>query len=328
MAKEVKKTSIDILAELEKQYGKGTAQDMNLLKEPIRAIPSGSISFDRASGIGGIPVGRMIEVVAAESVGKTTLGTHMLKEAQKVDTRKVLVLDVEHTYDTPYAVKIGLDPNRATFVQPEYGEMSFDYAKQLLSTGDYSACLIDSVAANIPKEQHDGETGQSRMARLAALMSLELPKLVPIISKAEVCMIFLNQYRNNIGGYGNPQKPAGGDALKYYTSMIIEMYKTVEKDNSRNKVRAKFSKNKCAPPMKEGEFYIDWGFGINRTNEILDFAVEYDFIKKSGSWFVVEGDVKLQGEIGTLKFLNDNPELLASYEQKVKQKWVELDAIV
>lgn len=320
MAKEAKKTSADILAELEKQYGKGTAQDTSLLNDPIKAISTGSIALDHATGIGGVPITRITEITAGESVGKTTLATHILKEAQLADPRKVLILDVEHTFFFPYAIKIGLDPERVTFVQPEHGEMAFDYAKKLLATGDYSACVLDSVAAAIPKEQHEGETGQSRMARLAALMSLELPKAVPIIHKNDVAFIFLNQYRNNIGGYGNPQKPAGGDSLKYYASMMIDMYKTVEKDAGRNKVRAKISKNKCAPPHEEAEFYIDWGIGINRTNEVLDYAVEYELIKKGGSWFTFEGEHKVQGEIEAIKFLNDNPEMLASYTRTIMEK--------
>lgn len=318
MAKEGKKPSgAEALAELEKLYGKGTAQDTSLLTEPIEAISTGSLTLDRATGIGGVPIKRITQIVAAESVGKTTVATHILKSAQEKDSRKVAILDVEHAFHFPYAVKIGLIASRCTFVQPEHGEMAFDYAKRLFDSGDYSAIVIDSIAAAIPKEQHEGETGQSRMARLAALMSLELPKQIPIISRNNAALICLNQYRNNIGGYGNPQRPAGGDAMKYYASMIIEMYKTVEKDNARNRVRAKISKNKCAPPHEEAEFYIDWGIGINKTNEILDFAVEFDMIKKGGAWYTIDETNKFQGEVKTIEFLNDNPEFLAGLEREV-----------
>lgn len=328
MAKEAKKTTDQTLADLEKQYGKGTIQNLDGDPEKIGSISTGSRALDRATGIGGIPIGRITEIVGPESSGKTTIGTHVLVEAQRKDPRDVLILDVEHTYDFLYAQKIGLNRSRVKFAQPDYGEMAFDIAKQLVKTGDFSAVLFDSVAAAIPKEQHDGETGQSRMARLAALMSMEVPKLVPIIDRANCPFIFLNQFRNNIGGYGNPEKPAGGDAIKYYCSMMIDVRKTAEKPSSRNETRVKIFKNKCAPPFEEATFYIDWGIGINRTMEILQEAVEFDIIKLGGSWYTLEGDVKFQGEDKVLQFLNDNPELLARIQGQVDAKLAEKEVVV
>lgn len=322
MAKEAKKTTADVMAELEKLYGKGTIQNLDSAtpREKTKAISTGSRGLDRATGIGGVPIGRMTEIVGPESSGKTTIATHILKSAQAVDTRKVLMVDAEHTYELPYAHQIGLDLDRTTLCQPDWGEMGFDVLKRLIKTGDYSAAVLDSVAGNIPKEQHDGETGQARMARLAALMSMELPKLVPIISRSNTALILLNQFRNNIGGYGNPEKPAGGDALKYYCSMMIDVRKTAEKENGRNETRAKVFKNKCAPPFGEATFYIDWGIGINRTMEVLNEAIEWELIKVGGSWYTIDENTKLQGEDKVLQLLYDHPDLVTSYEQLIAIK--------
>lgn len=322
MAKEAKKD--DPMADLEKKYGKGTIQsfDDSSEIEMIDTISTGSYNLDRAIRPikGGVPVGRITEIVGPESCGKTTVAVHILKNALKKDTRKGLVLDVEHTFDFGYAQKIGLDRRRITFVQPEYGEMSFDIAKTLIKTGDYSCCVLDSIAANIPKEQHEGETGQSRMARLAALMSMELPKQVPIIHNASCAMILLNQFRNNIGGYGNPEKGAGGESLKYYASVRIDLRKTAEKEDHRNETRAKVFKNKIAPPWGEAKFYIDWGYGINRDLEIIDNAIELEIIKQGGTWFTLEDDQKFHGIDKLEAFLKDNPELLLHYETLINER--------
>lgn len=324
MAKEATKTTAQVTADLEKKYGKGTIQSLNssIPLERIGSISTGSSGLNRAIGVGGVPVGRMTEIVGPESSGKTTIATHILKEAQLKEPDKMqLIVDVEHTYDFIYAEKIGLNRDRIKFAQPGHGEESFDILKSLIRTGDFNAALLDSVAANIPKEQHEGETGQSRMARLAALMSMELPKLVPIIANTNCAMIFLNQFRNNIGGYGNPEKAAGGEALKYYTSVRIDIRKTAEKANGRNETRAKVFKNKVAPPLGEATFYIDWGYGINHTMEILEDAIDMGFISVGGSWYTLEGETKLQGEDKVLQFFYDNPGLVAHYETLVSQTW-------
>lgn len=323
MAKaEAKKTNEDVMAELEKKYGKGTIQNLDdSVDAPTHGVVStGSFGLDLATGIGGLPYGRIVEIVGPESSGKTTIATHTMINAQKAG-HAVLMADVEHTFDFKYASRLGLSRNKdkLKFFQPEYGEMTFDILKALISTGDYRVAVIDSIAANIPKEQHDGETGQSRMARLAALMSLETPKMVPILDNAGCLLICLNQYRSNIGGYGNPEKAAGGDSLKYYCSMRLDVRKTAEKDDHRNETRVTMIKNKCAPPFEKASFYIGWGTGIDRVQEILDKAVEYDIVKKGGSWITIE-DQKVQGEPAALKILHDNPGLVERYEQEIKSK--------
>lgn len=323
MAKAAKATSHDdILAELEKQYGKGTIQTYGTEStfDRVQGISTGSINLDIATGIGGFPKGRISEIWGPESSGKTTIATHALVQAQKTDERDVLIEDVEHAFDFPYAIALGLDPLRVKFCQPSTGEMAFGIAKALIATGQYSACLFDSVPAAIPKEQHEGETGQSRLARLAALMSMELPKLVPIVHKAEAAMIFTNQIRANPGGYGNPNQPPGGNAMKFYASMIMSVWKTADKENFRQKTTAKIEKNKCHIPHQSAEFYIDWGIGINRTNEVLDHAIDQNIIKVGGSWFTMEDGTKVQGEQAALQLLNDNPEYLADLEKRVIDK--------
>lgn len=310
------------MEKLEEKYGKGTIQsfDDKSTFDRVEGISTGSIGLDRATGIGGFPKGRMSEIYGPEASGKTTIATHALISAQKTDPRDVLIEDVEHAFDFPYAIDLGLDPSRVKFCQPSFGEMAFDIAKELLKTGLYSACLFDGIAAAIPKEQHEGETGQSRMARLAALMSMELPKLVPIVSRANTAMIFTNQLRANVGGYGAPLQPAGGNAMKFYASIIMSVWKTAEKDKLRNKTTAKVEKNKCASPHQEAEFYVDWGIGVNQTNEILDMAIDQDIIKLNGSWYTMEDESKLQGDLAVLRFLNDNPEYLLDLKTRMLAK--------
>jgi recombination protein RecA len=321
MAKEVKKqTAEEALIELNKIYGKGTViSKKNSEFNDVEPISTGSFNLDRATGINGIPRGRVIEIVGPESSGKTTLAIHILKNAQRMG--KVAVIDIEQTFDLKYADSIGLDLDNLYFAQPEYGEMSFDIMKKLISTGEFSAIALDSVAANIPKEQYEGETGQSRLARLAALMSMEMPKISIMASKNNCAVIMLNQFRNNIGGYGNPLKAAGGDALPYYASMRIEVRKSNEIEDKRNLTKVKIFKNKVSMPFGTAEFYIDWGKGINQHNEILDLAVECDLIKKAGAgWYTLEGDIKVQGDIKVLEYFNDNPEYFEHIRNQITEK--------
>lgn len=310
----------DVYTRLEEKFGKGmiVRMDDDTVTEPVEVIPTGSFGLDEAIGIGGYPRGRIIEIYGPESSGKTTLGVHMLKEAQAFG--EVAIIDAEHAFDFKYAQQIGLSKKGLTFAQPTYGEMSFDIIKELVASGKYSAILLDSVAANIPKEQHEGETGQSRMARLAALNSLEIPKLPPLLSNNKCSLILLNQLRSNIGGYGNPEVPAGGNAIKFFCSVRIDMRKTAEITKSRNKVVVKVIKNKVAPPYETCEFFIDWGIGINRTAEIMNKAIDFNIIKKAGSWFTLTEDTKFQGDEEVIDFLNDNPEFLYALEQQVRQK--------
>lgn len=321
MAKEKKKqTAEEALEELNKLYGKGTLLKASSTDiSDCESISTGSIMLDRATGIGGIPRGRVTEIVGPESSGKTTLATEIAVNAQKVG--KVAVIDIEQTFDLGYAANIGLNVDDLYFAQPEYGEMSFDIMKKLMATGEFSLIILDSVAANIPKEQYEGETGQLRMARLAALMSLEMPKISIMANKNNCAVIMLNQFRNNIGGYGNPQKAAGGDSLPYYASMRIEIRKTNEIDDKRNLTRVKIFKNKVSMPFGTAEFYIDWGKGINKMNEVLDLAVEFGLIQKGGAgWYTLEGDLKLQGDIKVMEHFNDNPEFYEHIRNQVIEK--------
>lgn len=321
MAKEQKKRTADeVLADLNKQYGKGTVLKTSTTDiSSCEPISTGSIGLDRATGIGGIPRGRVIEIVGPESSGKTTLATEIAVNAQKVG--KVAIIDIEQTYDLNYAKNLGLNIDELYFSQPEYGEMSFDVMKGLMSTGEFSLIILDSVAANIPKEQFEGETGHSRMARLAALMSLEMPKISIMANKFNCGIIMLNQFRNNVGGYGNPLKAAGGDSLPYYASMRIEVRKTNELEDKRNLTRVKIFKNKVSMPFGSAEFYIDWGKGINKMGEVLEMAVEFGIIQKGGAgWYTLEGDLKLQGDIKVMEHFNDNPEFYEHIRNQVIEK--------
>lgn len=318
---ETKKSKFEIAIEtLEKDYGAGTTIIMNedTITEDINVISTGSYGLDIATGIGGIPRGRITQIVGPESVGKTTLASHIIANAQKLG--KAVFMDVEHSFDLAYAQKIGVKKEGLIFAQPSCGEESFDIIKRLAATGEVSAIVLDSIASNIPKEQHEGETGQSRMARLAALNSLEIPKLIPILHKSDTALILLNQLRSNIGGYGQADAPAGGNALKYYCSMIIDLRKEVQKEDERNLTKAKVAKNKCASPFKTCEFYIDWGLGINSYNEILNFAVNYGIIKKAGSWFSYKDTNIAQGSIQADEFLRDNPEVFEEIKNLITEK--------
>lgn len=320
------KKELTPVEKLEQKYGKGVViqMDDNTPVEEYEVISTGSIGLDRATGIGGVPLKRMIEISGPESSGKSTIATHIIANANKGGGR-ALYEDVEHTFDLKYALNLGVEKRLLTLGQPGTGEECFDVLKDLIKTGDYRVAVLDSVAAAIPKEQHVGETGHSRMSRLAALMSLEIPKLVPIIADNNCILIFINQLRSNISGYGNPEQPAGGNALKFYASMRMDVRKMAEKEGERNKTTVKVYKNKCAPPFGEAIFYVDWGIGINRTSEILDECTNNKWIEKAGSWYTFksletqEELTKLQGEDKAIQFLNDNPEILALYEQKVKE---------
>ncbi len=317
MAKEVKKSSEAIIAELDKKYGKGSVIDMNesSITQVLDVISTGSIYLDKATGIGGIPRGRIVEMYGPESSGKTTIATHVMGNAQKLG--KVGFLDVEHTFDFQYAQKIGLKKQGLTFAQPDHGEMAFDIMKELLKTGEYSCIVLDSVASAIPKEQHEGETNHSRMSRLAAMMSLEIPKIVPLASSSNCSIIFLNQLRNNIGGYGNPLKPAGGDSLKFYCSMRFDITKQVQKDDQQNKTTVKVVKNKCAIPFGVAEFFIEWGIGIDQVQEIIDCAIEMELIKAGGAGWMTIGDTKIQGVDKMKQFFIDNPEFYNDLRSKI-----------
>jgi recombination protein RecA len=302
------------LDKLEKTYGKGTV--MKLGDSPVEEVPvisSGSIALDVALGVGGFPRGRVIEIYGPESSGKTTLAIHAIAEAQKVGGIAAFI-DAEHAFDRSYAQKLGVDIDNLFVSQPDNGEQALEIADNLIRSGAIDIIVIDSVAALTPKSEIEGEMGDSKMGLQARLMSQALRKLTGTISKTGSCCIFINQLREKIGVmFGNPETTTGGNALKFYASIRLDIRKISQiKDGDNptgNRVRVKVVKNKIAPPFRQAEFDLIFGEGISKIGEIIDIGVDKNIIKKSGSWFSY-GDTKLgQGRDAVKKLLGDNPEL-------------------
>ncbi len=311
------------LDKLEKSYGKGSV--MKLGDAPIEAIDSistGSISLDIALGIGGVPKGRVIEIYGPESSGKTTLATHIIAEAQKKGGIAAFI-DAEHAFDKGYAKKLGVDVDNLLIAQPDNGEQALEIADNLIRSGAIDVIVIDSVAALVPKAEIEGEMGDSKMGLHARLMSQALRKLTGTISKTGCCCIFINQLREKIGVmFGNPETTTGGNALKFYASVRLDIRRTSQiKDSdevSGNRVKVKIVKNKVAPPFRIAEFDIMFGEGISKTGEIIDLGVDFNIIKKAGSWFSY-GETKLgQGRDAVKNLLLDNPELSDEIEAKIR----------
>ena len=312
------------LDKLDKAYGKGTVMKMSdAAVEDIDAIPSGSLGLDIALGVGGYPRGRVIEIYGPESSGKTTLTLHAIAEAQKAGGIAAFI-DAEHAFDRFYAEKLGVDIDNLIISQPDHGEQALEIADNLVRSGAIDIIVIDSVAALTPKSEIEGEMGDSKMGLHARLMSQALRKLTASISKTNCTMIFINQLREKIGVmFGNPETTTGGNALKFYASVRLDIRRSTQiKDSNNtvlgNKTRVKVVKNKVAPPFKTAEFDIMYGEGISKVGEILDIAVDHDVIKKSGSWFSYE-DTKLgQGRDAVKNLIKDNPELMEELEEKIK----------
>jgi len=335
MAKEVQNPAEKIRAEkllalertlgnIEKNYGKGAI--MKLGDSPIENIPcfsSGSIGLDAALGIGGLPRGRVIEIYGPESSGKTTLAIHAIAEAQKLGGIAAFI-DAEHAFDRFYAQKLGVDIQNLLVSQPDNGEQALEITDNLIRSGAIDIIVIDSVAALTPKSEIEGEMGDSKMGLQARLMSQALRKLTGTISKTGACCIFINQLREKIGVvFGNPETTTGGNALKFYATVRLDIRRIGQiKDGenmSGNRVRVKVVKNKVAPPFKSAEFDLMYGEGISRLGEIIDLGVDFEIIKKSGSWFSY-GDTKLgQGREGVKSLLADNPELAEELELKIRE---------
>jgi recombination protein RecA len=323
--KEAKLKALQLtLDKLDKAYGKGTVMKLgDQAVEEVESIPSGSLGVDLALGVNGYPRGRIIEIYGPESSGKTTLTLHAIAEAQKAGGIAAFI-DAEHAFDRSYAEKLNVDVENLIISQPDNGEQALEIAENLIRSGAIDIVVIDSVAALTPKSEIEGEMGDSKMGLHARLMSQALRKLTATISKTNCTVFFINQLREKIGVmFGNPETTTGGNALKFYASVRIDIRRASQiKDGENvigNRTKVKIVKNKVAPPFKTAEFDIMYGEGVSKTGEILDLAVEFEIIRKSGSWFSY-ADTKLgQGRDAVKSLIKDNPELADELEAKIKE---------
>lgn len=324
--KEAKLKALQLtLDKLDKTYGKGTVMKMgDKAVEEVEVISSGSLGLDLALGVSGYPKGRIIEIYGPESSGKTTLTLHAIAEAQKAGGIAAFI-DAEHAFDRHYAEKLGVNIQELIISQPDNGEQALEIAENLIRSGAIDIVVVDSVAALTPKSEIEGEMGDSKMGLHARLMSQALRKLTATISKTNCTVFFINQLREKIGVmFGNPETTTGGNALKFYASVRLDIRRQTQiKDGDNvigNRTKVKVVKNKVAPPFRTAEFDIMYGEGVSKTGEILDLAVEFEIVKKSGSWFSY-GDTKLgQGRDAVKLMIKDNPELAEELEQRIKDK--------
>ena len=328
-ADEKAKALDNAISQIEKTYGKGTVMKLGQAQTyEVDAIPTGSMTLDLALGIGGVPRGRIVEIYGPESSGKTTVALHIAAETQKLGGY-VAFIDVEHALDPVYAKALGVNIDNLLVSQPDSGEQALEIAEALVRSGAIDCLILDSVAAMVTKAEIDGEMGDTHVGLLARLMSQAMRKLTAVISKSNCVAIFINQVREKIGVmYGNPETTPGGRALKFYSSVRIEVRKSdILKNGSEPygaRTKCKVVKNKVAPPFKECEFDMIFGQGISRTGEVLDIAVELDIIKKSGAWFSYNDQKIGQGRDNAKKFLADNPEIMKEVEGKIKENSAKL----
>ena len=316
---------------IDKDYGKGSVMmmsDKGIIEQEV--ISTGSIGLDVALGIGGLPKGRVIEIYGPESSGKTTLAIHVIAEAQKKGGMCAFI-DAEHAFDSGYAQKLGVDIDNLLISQPDYGEQALEIADRLILSGALDVVVIDSVAALVPKSELEGEMGDSKMGLHARLMSQALRKLTATISKTNSCCIFINQLREKIGVmFGNPETTTGGNALKFYASVRLDIRRQAQikdgEDIVGNHIKVKVVKNKVAPPFRQAEFDIIYGEGISKAGEIVDMGVELGIVQKSGSWFSYNGDKLGQGRESVKQLMTDNPEMAAEIEAKIREKIKEMQA--
>jgi len=321
-----KRNVIDLaVTQIEKQFGKGSIMRLGGTNEipAIKAIPSGSLALDAALGIGGFPRGRVTEIYGPESSGKTTLTLHVIAEAQKTGGTAAFV-DAEHALDAKYASKLGVDIENLLVSQPDSGEQALEITEVLIRSGAIDVVVIDSVAALVPRAELEGEMGDAQMGLQARLMSQALRKLTAVVSKSKTSLIFINQIREKIGVmFGNPETTTGGRALKFYSSVRADIRRIGSiKDGDAvvgNRTRVKVVKNKVAPPFRNAEFDIMYGYGISTEGELLDLAVEQDIVEKSGSWFSFEGERLGQGRENAKQFLQDNPKYHTRVERVVRE---------
>jgi recombination protein RecA len=314
---------------IDKDFGKGSVMMMNeKTNMEIDVISTGSIGLDMALGIGGLPKGRVVEIYGPESSGKTTLAIHVIAEAQKKGGMCAFI-DAEHAFDSVYAKKLGVDIDNLLISQPDYGEQALEIADRLILSGALDVVVIDSVAALVPKSELEGEMGDSKMGLQARLMSQALRKLTATIHKTNSCCIFINQLREKIGVmFGNPETTTGGNALKFYSSVRLDIRRMTQiKDGDEavgNHVKVKIVKNKVAPPFRQAEFDIIYGEGISKVGEIIDMGVELGIVQKSGSWFSYNSDKLGQGREAVKQLMLDNPEMATEIETKIREKVKEM----
>lgn len=322
------------LAQIERQFGKGSVMRMGEHgRVPVEVIPSGSIALDVALGIGGLPRGRVVEIYGPESSGKTTVALHAIANAQKAGGIAAFI-DAEHALDPEYAKKLGVDIDALLVSQPDTGEQALEIMDMLIRSGAIDIVVIDSVAALVPRAEIEGEMGDSHVGLQARLMSQALRKITGALAQSKTTAIFINQLREKIGVFfGSPETTTGGKALKFYASIRIDVRRIETlKDGQEavgNRTRAKVVKNKMAPPFKQAEFDILYGFGISREGSLIDMGVDEGLVKKSGSWYTYEGDQLGQGKENARTFLRDNPDLANEIEKKIKEKlgiWARIDA--
>ena len=321
-----KKKALEVaLAQIEKQFGKGSVMKLGeTATMAVEAIPTGSLSLDIALGIGGVPRGRIIEVYGPESSGKTTVALHMIAEAQKMGGEAAFI-DAEHALDPVYAKNLGVDIDNLIVAQPDTGEQALEIAEALVRSGAIDILVVDSVAALVPKAEIDGDMGDTHVALQARLMSQALRKLAGVLNKSKTVAVFINQLREKVGiMFGNPEVTPGGRALKFYASVRMEVRRveTLKTNNEMigNRTRVKVVKNKVAPPFKEAEFDIMYGEGISRESNVLDVAVNMDIVEKAGAWFSYDGNRIGQGRENVKQYLKDNPEICNEIENKIRTK--------
>src|ERR1041384_119824 len=314
------------VGQIEKQFGKGSI--MRLGKkgaiQPIDTIPTGAISIDYALGVGGVPRGRVVEIFGPESSGKTTLALQVIAEAQKLGGMAAFV-DAEHALDASYAQKLGVDLDNLLVSQPDNGEQALEIVEVLIRSGGVDVVVVDSVAALVPRAEIEGEMGEAQMGLQARLMSQALRKLTGVVSKSKTCLIFINQLREKIGVmFGNPETTTGGRALKFYSSVRIDIRRIgAIKDGDAvvgGRTRVKIVKNKVAPPFRESEFDVMYGEGISRTGDLLDLAVDKRIVEKSGAWFAYGGERLGQGRENAKAFLKENPDVCKAIEERVRRE--------
>ena len=331
-ASDKKKALQTALAQIDKSFGKGTVMRLGDRPEMnVEAIPTGSLALDAALGIGGVPKGRIIEIYGPESSGKTTLALHILAEAQK-QGGEVAFVDAEHALDPVYAAALGVDTDNLLVSQPDTGEQALEITDALVRSGAVDVVVVDSVAALVPKQEIEGEMGDTFVGLQARLMSQALRKLAGTINKTNCVVIFINQLRMKIGVmYGNPETTTGGNALKFYASVRLDVRRTEAiKEGGNvvgNKTRVKVVKNKVAPPFKEAYFDIMYGQGISKWGELVDMAVQMDIVQKSGSWFSM-GDERIgQGSNSVKEYLMNNPEIAEKVEAQVRENLMKMNAV-